>query len=823
MACLMEAKNSNQFPFYRNLEHRRTSADIIRDAKKTLRSLSTKRPFTPRDEKRTLFGEMSNRSREARPASTYSIGSRHFEGWESRPVSGTRLSPINNPPALNAESEPKFLPPKPPPEECKHSGHKNIRPHTKLVQPGSEGSEKVRRNKETRDGKDKTQASKRATSEHVVNEDEHINQDGSKQHLVNTDKINEEITEESSFFDLNINPLLDNLFYHKERKAADQICSTAESLYNLLEKENLFGRNYKQRSTILKAVFKLLDFDNADVLLSMAEIILAFRVTGKNLLSTCKLVFKVSRNEQNDPLFLKGHILAQLLQVVPISDPVSCSEALTYCVGTLKLLSGNSSIMKELVHRECIELLTSLLQSINLTDPSVPSANKEQLGHLLIQLTACLRNLVDASSSRQRLLACELIPALSTAMELNLDDGDLILNISRIYSKISLHTDCCTVLAAQRQHYPVALRALNKHITRQDVVVRICFALGNLTAKDDTARVQLFEEKNSLATILNVLQYHLDKFSTSDKTNQSHKANTQNFQMEESVDILIKTVRLIANLSIGETIGPIIAAEHDCVVQLLRILDSFSIDKEDLLVTTVATINNLSYYHSKTSGILAKQLDIAKYLVKLLLPNHMETLIEVSRVFGNLTHQKIVRDFLAEQKVQETFIELLDSDNREVVYISCGVLVNFMADKEKRPVLMQGGGIEKLIEVLRDFGPNDWQLAGIVCQVLLNYSHNIGPEHLYFGYQTTEQLVELLTEFLDEANVHGYITAKPEHTEQSSETTDEVQNLIMEKWENEFCPVAETLLQRLKYHQSVLEPLEVTKDHFPSSFKSTRS
>lgn len=58
-------------PFYRTPERRRTSAEIIRDAKKAIRSLSTKRPFTPRDEKRTLFGEGSNRNPDARPASTY--------------------------------------------------------------------------------------------------------------------------------------------------------------------------------------------------------------------------------------------------------------------------------------------------------------------------------------------------------------------------------------------------------------------------------------------------------------------------------------------------------------------------------------------------------------------------------------------------------------------------------------------------------------------------------------------------------------------------------------------------------------------------------
>jgi hypothetical protein len=37
--------------------------------------------------------------------------------------------------------------------------------------------------------------------------------------------------------------------------------------------------------------------------------IFQFRVGGNNLLNVCKLVFKVSRNEKNDPAFLDGNIL----------------------------------------------------------------------------------------------------------------------------------------------------------------------------------------------------------------------------------------------------------------------------------------------------------------------------------------------------------------------------------------------------------------------------------------------------------------------------------------------------------------------------------
>ena len=42
-------------------------------------------------------------------------------------------------------------------------------------------------------------------------------------------------------------------------------------------------------------------------------------------------------------------------------------------------------------------------------------------------------------------------------------------------------------------------------------------------------------------------------------------------------------------------------------------------------------------------------------------------------------------------------VAMLDSDNRESVYTSCGVLINLMADHEKRIQLKRLGGITKSV------------------------------------------------------------------------------------------------------------------------------
>jgi len=63
-------------PFYRTSDSIRTSGDIIREAKsellhRELRSLSTRRPETPKDEGRRLFRQSSARDLSTRPPSSF--------------------------------------------------------------------------------------------------------------------------------------------------------------------------------------------------------------------------------------------------------------------------------------------------------------------------------------------------------------------------------------------------------------------------------------------------------------------------------------------------------------------------------------------------------------------------------------------------------------------------------------------------------------------------------------------------------------------------------------------------------------------------------
>ena len=59
------------------------------------------------------------------------------------------------------------------------------------------------------------------------------------------------------------------------------------------------------------------------------------------------------------------YISELLLETMMGADLKTCQEALIYCIGALKFLTGNATIAKQLVHKDCIEKLSVLLSSIN--------------------------------------------------------------------------------------------------------------------------------------------------------------------------------------------------------------------------------------------------------------------------------------------------------------------------------------------------------------------------------------------------------------------------------------------------------------------------
>ncbi|KAF7254236.1 Armadillo repeat-containing protein 2, partial [Varanus komodoensis] len=189
------------------------------------------------------------------------------------------------------------------------------------------------------------------------------------------------------------------------------------------------------------------------------------KVSGKNLLNVCKLVFKISRNEKNDYLIQSDRILDSLLEILRAEDLQANTEAFLYCMGAIKFISGNANLINEMVSKGTVEILLQLMNEINKINEN--DAQFSSSGHLLVQLTATLRNLVDLPQSRCKLLDYGAIPELCLMLEKRISDKDICTNVARIFSKLSSFNDCCTALADCSRCYILFLALLNKHPKKQ--------------------------------------------------------------------------------------------------------------------------------------------------------------------------------------------------------------------------------------------------------------------------------------------------------------------------------------------------------------------
>ncbi|XP_072036074.1 armadillo repeat-containing protein 2-like [Amphiura filiformis] len=851
--------------FYEKPADKATSSDIINEARSSLRTLRTNRPHTPKDDRRTFFGE---RAGHERPPSSFSLGARHLDGNDSRPssrdtgrpVSGKRLAPLEMTPNLpppgpvsppGGDAVPKL--PKPPSIVTKRPGSGSRRQRAKLINavsqegitqvlppplvrqnsmptkpptsPEESQSRRVHSGPKERtrlelqhNGEESNQRSSSAGTLHPPGQRERASSGGSCRsesgyvsdraasrgsRTGSGSKREEETAEEALYWNTKVAPILERVLPPHlgsvDSPVVEAICKACDELYDALEEGNMLGRAAKRRNVALKTIFKLSDLSEPRVLLRAARLILALHVSGGNLTSVCKLVFKISKEEKHDSLFLENNILDLVVSLLSRVEYPDLGEALVYCLGALKFLSGNTTVSQRLSQAPLIQALAKLLASIN--EQQKKSGRLSKTGvNLLVQVTGILRNLADLPETRGDFLTRGIIPELCHIMDVYIAEGELMLNVSRLFSKLTLSQDCCSALVDEATCFQCLLNLLDKYPERSDITVRVCFILGNLTVRNDDCRYCLFNAPNAMDILVSVFRGYFAKDlkglrETPQESNSRSSSGENSPSINKTEDVLIKLIRIIANLSINQDIGPLIAANETCVD-----LDYKDINiSEELVLNAVITINNLSYYNIPGSAITERQMDISRLLLKLLMTDNMAGMIEASRVFGNLSRAIEVRDYITNKKVDEMMMTLLDAGSREIVYTSCGVLINLTADEHRRPLLKQEGGIQKLIEVMRDFGRSDWQLAGMVCMTLWNYSEKIESSVETFGEQETADLIDLLVDLLDEETALD--------TPENADWDEETQDFMRSYWHSEFCPVASQLLQRVERCQSALVPI----------------
>ena len=171
-------------------------------------------------------------------------------------------------------------------------------------------------------------------------------------------------------------------------------------------------------------------------------------------------------------------------------------------------------------------------------------------------------------STKAQLVDCGLLQSLVFFLKQFPRDTELVLNISRILSKMTLCTDVCLHLLDYRGDptrneprdvdgdedddlFAALFAVLTTHVQKADLVVRVLFILGNLTAKSDEARARLWllrrkeAERGSVETapvkvLVSTFLNYVDMMAMEESAAGSDEKSKEPSKVE---DVLIKLVR----------------------------------------------------------------------------------------------------------------------------------------------------------------------------------------------------------------------------------------------------------------------------------------
>eukprot|EP01031_Cornospumella_fuschlensis_P037571 gene37571-45634_t len=210
---------------------------------------------------------------------------------------------------------------------------------------------------------------------------------------------------------------------------------------------------------------------------------------------------------------------------------------------------------------------------------------------------------------------------------------------------------------------------------------------------------------------------------------------------QELKDAVIKLVRLLANLCIcaevGEQVGGgSMGAGMGVLLELGVVCEEGGEEYEELLLNVVAAMTNVTYYACqrlsslesvRADARLISKLERALLLLCAQLSPHLfhdnhEVVLEVCRVYGNLSRREAVVTWLCSQGVLPVFILLLQHANPDIVQASLGVLVNVTAHGSGRQALVQRnvGFVQQLNAHMKRLSLRAPEGAMLVCQVLFN-------------------------------------------------------------------------------------------------------
>lgn len=506
----------------------------------------------------------------------------------------------------------------------------------------------------------------------------------------------------------------------------------------------------------------------------------------------------MARNEVNDSLFIDSDVPELLVEALGKVTPTTEGdpEACIYGYGAIRFLatansntlskktentesktikvSKHKSLAYRLVKHGIIQLMIVHLQILNEFGSTTKLCGQPL--HALYQLSGALRVLsgspifaqiinmrhsrassIDEEDTHLEIAGKHLV----RAAEICMDEIEVQTNIVRTLSILSDIETCCEYMSGDAGRLGILLGPITLNYGHGmpekplGIISRLGYILGNIMAKYDDARLEFFNNDAAMEFVLSTLEFY-----------SNQRFDIKNNNGDSVIDVLIKLIRVIANMSVNSEVGYGLGFRSPLGVVLLNILlqakEIKSDDALELELAILAALHNLSFYQSGSDdlqvqfnhqgSIVERVKDISATLCQILSNGPQLAKNEASRVLGNMTRNSVARQSFCSSNGLKILLKCLDSDDAELVETSCGILVNLLSDWERRAPFKELKGIGLLRETLQRAAINEnWLLAGISCQAFWNFLIDSSNAVETLGELESDLLAGELADFLGES------------------------------------------------------------------------
>ena len=369
-----------------------------------------------------------------------------------------------------------------------------------------------------------------------------------------------------------------------------------------------------------------------------------------------KVLYQYSKRVENDTLFIKEQlfdiIYTLLLHIVSEDSYIEIDmpyEFLIFLLGTLKNITNSKDLAENVI--QLIAPLASILP--------IPSINQNphrnpKHSNLLVQASGILKN-ISSIAILQEMLDYQILERLSLTM-LKYKDQEIILNCLKAISKVSLDKNASDRIKSLIFIFIAIIQEFQSPL----FISRACYIIANIMTIHQNSRK--LAEKSTVLLLLGISQKYLGSYE------------------EIHIDLLVKTIRLSANLVSAEHIGSSLECANSLLNLLIEILNKYNaVNHEELILNAVACLTNLLYFDIPGGEYINQISRISAFskLSPLLVDNFNEEIAsETLRALGNLTrHESICRE-LPNMNMIEILLIFLGHSNITILFYDLGCLIN---------------------------------------------------------------------------------------------------------------------------------------------------